>query len=60
MKRPNQELIQKALDLVVEAEKAWRIAWEDGVPAGRADTDGISSGLSTARDLLQHISRQAR
>ena len=48
------------MGLVVEAEKAWRAAWEGGIPAGRADTDGISSGLSTARDLLQRISNQIK
>jgi hypothetical protein len=57
MKRPNKEMIQKALDLVIQAEAAWKSAWDGGIPAGRADTEGISSGLSTVRELLQHISR---
>jgi hypothetical protein len=54
MKRPNKEMIQKALDLVIQAEKAWKAAWEGGVPF-QSGTIEISSGLSTARDLLQHI-----
>jgi hypothetical protein len=55
MKRPNKEMIQKALDLVIQAEKAWRAAWEDGIPAGRADTEGISCGLASARKFLGHL-----
>jgi predicted transcriptional regulator len=58
MNRPNKELIQQALEKAVQAEKAWRAAWEDGIPAGRADTDAVSSGLSTARDFLQRFSEQ--
>jgi hypothetical protein len=55
MKRPNKEMLKKALDLVIEAENAWKAAWDGGIPAGRSDTDGISHGLSTARDLLRHL-----
>jgi hypothetical protein len=55
MKSPNIEFVQKAFKLVVEAEKAWRDAWNQQIPAGRMETDAISSALSSARDLLQNL-----
>jgi hypothetical protein len=51
------EMVRKTLDLVIEAEKTWKAAWDGGIPVGRTDVDGIDSGLATARQLLEHISR---
>jgi hypothetical protein len=57
MKGPNKELIRKALALVIEAEKTWRAAWGNRIPALRTDTQAVTSGLSTARDMLRNISQ---
>ena len=55
MRIPNPERVLRAYKLVTEAEREWRAAWPDGILAGVVRTEAISSGLSTARDMLKRL-----
>lgn len=57
VKRPNREKILAALALATQAERVWRDAWPDGVPALQSGVREISNTLSTARQLLENMSR---
>lgn len=57
VKRPNKKKILEALALVIQAEKAWRDAWADGIPGLQSDLEHISDGLSKARKFLMEMSR---
>jgi hypothetical protein len=56
MKRPNKNMIVKALDLVIQAEKLWRGAWDKGPPPTPqllALGDGLEAAKTGLRNLIQ-------
>ena len=57
MMRPDKERIRNALASVTEAEREWRAAWGDHVPALDTSASEIGSALATARQLLDNLAR---
>jgi hypothetical protein len=56
MKHPNKTMILKALDLVVQAEKLWRGAWDKGPPATpqlMVLGEGLEAAKAGLRSLIQ-------
>jgi len=55
MLKPDVKALAEVYRLVAEAERAWRDAWPEGIPALRTDATEISLGLSTAKSLLEKL-----
>jgi hypothetical protein len=53
--KPKKENLKKSLELVVEAEKEWRAAWNGQVPAIGSNALEIGNALATARDLIRAL-----
>ena len=58
-KRPDAKRILEALDLVAQAQIAWRAAWPEGIPALQSEEDKISQGLHDAREYLARMSQSS-
>jgi hypothetical protein len=53
--KPKKENLRKSLELVTDAEKEWRAAWNGQVPAIGSSAMEISNALATARDFLRAL-----